>query len=104
MIPSSFSTDSFLSSQCYPQFPTQNGYVTHIYILFKITIQHGFPKPRDESIINHTFKNGDKNIPSNYKTIMTSPLLTNLYITIFGKQDYLMVRKSQKKDKRPRWF
>ena len=46
----------------------------------------GFPTPWTKSLIIHIFKSGDKNDPSNYQTIMITPLLANLYGIILEKK------------------
>ena len=42
-------------------------------------VKQGFPTPLTQSLIIPIFKSGDKNDPSNYLTIMISPLLAKLY-------------------------
>jgi hypothetical protein len=39
-----------------------------------------------QSLIAPIFKNGDRNIPSNYRTIMISPILDKLYGIILEKK------------------
>ena len=53
--------------------------IPHIHKLFNLAVKQGFPKPQTQSLIVPIFKNGDKNIPSNYTTIMISPILAKLY-------------------------
>ena len=52
----------------------------HIHKLFNEAVKQGFPKPWNQSLIIPIFKSGDKNNPSNYQTIMISPLLAKLYV------------------------
>ena len=40
----------------------------------------------EQRLILHIFKSGDKNDPSNYRTIMISPLLSKLYGIILEKK------------------
>jgi hypothetical protein len=44
--------------------------IPHIHKLFNSAVKKGFPKPWTQSLIVPIFKNGDKNIPSNYRTIL----------------------------------
>jgi hypothetical protein len=39
-----------------------------------------------QSLIVPIFKNGDRNVPSNYRTIMISPILANLSGIILEKK------------------
>ena len=52
--------------------------IPHIHKLFKIVVKQGFPTPWNQGLIIPIFKSGDKNVPSNYQTIMISPLLAKL--------------------------
>ena len=52
--------------------------IPHIHKLFNQAVKQGFPKPWIESLIIPIFKSGDTNNPSNYLTIMISPLLSKL--------------------------
>jgi hypothetical protein len=56
--------------------------IPHIYNLFTLTIYQGFQKPWTQSLIVAIFKSGDNNNPSNYSTIMISPNLAKLYVSI----------------------
>jgi hypothetical protein len=47
--------------------------IPHIHKLFNLAVKQGFPKPWTQSLIVPIFKNGDRNIPSNYKTITIKP-------------------------------
>ena len=60
--------------------------IPHIHKLFKLAVKKGFPKPWMQSFIVPFFKNGDKNIFSNYRTIMISPILAKLYGIILEKK------------------
>ena len=53
--------------------------IPHIHKLFNLVVKQGFPTPWTQSLIIPAFKSGDKNDPSNYQTIMISPLLAKLY-------------------------
>ena len=53
--------------------------ITHIHKLFNLAVKQWFPTPWTQSLIIPIFKSGDKNDPSNYRTIMISPLLAKLY-------------------------
>jgi hypothetical protein len=48
--------------------------IPHIHKLFNLAIQQGFPKPWTQSLIVPIFKSGDKRNPSNYRTIIISPI------------------------------
>ena len=56
--------------------------IPHIHKLFNLAVKQGFPTPWTKSLIIPIFKSGDKNNPSNYQTIMISPLLAKLYSII----------------------
>ena len=58
----------------------------HIHKLFNQAVKQGFPKPWAQSLIIPIFKSGDTNNPSNYRTIMISPLLAKLYGIILEKK------------------
>ena len=60
--------------------------IPHIHKLFNLAFKKGFPKPWTQSLIVHIFKNGDKNIPSNYRMIMISPILAKFYGIILEKK------------------
>jgi hypothetical protein len=51
--------------------------------LFNLLVKKGFPKPWTQSPIVHVFKICHKSSPSNYRTIMISPLLSKIYISVF---------------------
>jgi hypothetical protein len=52
-----------------------------------------------QSLIVPIFKNGDRNIPSNYRTIMISPILAKLYGIILEKKISLWLEIHGKRDK-----
>jgi hypothetical protein len=60
--------------------------IPHIHKLFNLEVKHGFPKPWTQRLIVPILKNGDRDIPSNYKTIMISPILAKLYGIILEKK------------------
>jgi hypothetical protein len=60
--------------------------IPHIHKLFNLAVKQGFPKPLMQSLIVPIFKNGDKNIPSNYRPIMISPILAKIYGIILEKK------------------
>ena len=60
--------------------------ILHIHKLFNIAVKQGFPTPWTQSLIIPIYKSGDKNDPSNYQTIMISPLLAKLYGIILEKK------------------
>jgi hypothetical protein len=60
--------------------------IPHIHKLFNLAVKKSFPKPLTQSLIFPIFKNGDKNIPSNYRTIMISPILAKLDGIILEKK------------------
>ena len=77
--------------------------IPHIHKIFNLAVKKGFPKPWMQSLIVPIFKNGEKNIPSNDRTIMINPILAKLYgiiskknislwIEIHGKTDKIQVR------------
>jgi len=53
--------------------------IPHIHNLFNLEFKQSFHKPWTQSLIVTIFKSGDKNHTSNYRTIMISPILSNLY-------------------------
>jgi hypothetical protein len=52
-----------------------------------------------QSLILPIFKNGDKNIPSNYRTIMISSILAKLYGIILEKKISIWLESHGKRDK-----
>jgi hypothetical protein len=73
--------------------------IPHIHKLFNLVVKQGFPKPWMKSLIVPIFKNGDRNIPSNYRTIMISPILAKLYGIILEKKISLWLESHGKRDK-----
>ena len=55
-------------------------------LLFNLVVKQRFPTPWTQSLIIPILKNGDKNDPSNYRTIMISPLLAKLYGIILERK------------------
>ena len=58
----------------------------YIHKLFTVVVKQVFPTPWTQSLIIPIFKSADKNDPSNYRTIMISPLLAKLYGIILEKK------------------
>ena len=54
--------------------------------LFNQAMKQEFPKPWTQSIIIPILKSEDTDNPSNYRTIMISPLLARLYGIILEKK------------------
>jgi hypothetical protein len=73
--------------------------IPHIHKLFNLAVKQGFPKPWMQSLIFPIFKNGDRNIPSNYRTIIISPILSNLYGIILKKKINLWLESHSKSAK-----
>jgi hypothetical protein len=65
--------------------------IPHIHKLFNLAVKQGFPKAYMQILIVPIFKNGDRNIPSNYKTVMIRPILANLYGVILEKKITLWI-------------
>jgi hypothetical protein len=53
--------------------------ISHIHKLFNLEAKQGFPKPWTQSLIASIFKIVDRNILSNYRTIMISLILAKFY-------------------------
>ena len=53
--------------------------IPHIHKLFILAVKKGFPTPWTQSLVIPIFKSGYKNDPSNYQSIMISPLIAKLY-------------------------
>ena len=47
--------------------------ISYIHKLFNLALKQGFPTLWTQSLIIPIFKSGDKNDPSNYRTIMITP-------------------------------
>ena len=60
--------------------------IPYLHKLLNLAVTHGFPWLWTQSLIVPIFKNGDKSIPSNYKTIMVSHILAKLYGPILEKK------------------
>jgi hypothetical protein len=60
--------------------------IHNIHKLFNLAVKQGFPKPWMQSLMAPIFKNGDRNIPSSYRTIMISSILAKLYGIILEKK------------------
>jgi hypothetical protein len=73
--------------------------IPHIHKLFNLTTKHSFPKPWTQRLIVHILKNGDSNIPSNYRTILISPILVKLYVIILEKKIILWLEMHGKTSK-----
>jgi hypothetical protein len=73
--------------------------IPHIHKLFNLAVNKGFPKPWMKKIIVPIFKNGDKNIPSNYRTIMISLILAKLYGIILEKKISIWLESHGKRAK-----
>jgi hypothetical protein len=73
--------------------------IPHIHELFNLVVKKGFPKPWMQSLIVPIFKNGDRNIPSNYRTIMISLILAKLYGIILEKKISLWLESHGKRAK-----
>jgi hypothetical protein len=73
--------------------------IPHIHKLFNLAVKQGFPKPWMQSLIVPIFKNGDRNIPSNYRTILISPILAKLYGIILEKKISLWLESHGKRAK-----
>jgi len=59
--------------------------IPHIQKLLNQVVKQGFHKPWTQCLIIPNFKNRDTNNPSNYRTIMISPLLAKLYAIILER-------------------
>jgi hypothetical protein len=73
--------------------------IPHIHKLFNLAVKHAFPKPWTQILMVPIFKNGDRNIPSNYSTIMISPILAKLYEIILEKKISLWLESHGKRAK-----
>jgi hypothetical protein len=52
-----------------------------------------------QSLIVPNFRSGDRNIPSNYRTIIISPFLANFYGIVLEKKISLWIESHGKRDK-----
>ena len=73
--------------------------IPHIHKLFNQAVKQGFPKPWTHSLIIPIFKSGDTKNPSNYRTIMISPLLGKLYGIILEKKINIWLEREGKQAK-----
>ena len=73
--------------------------IPHIHKLFNQAIKQGFLKPWTRSLIIPIFKSGDTNNPSNYRTIMISPLLAKLYGIILERKLSIWLESEGKRAK-----
>jgi hypothetical protein len=73
--------------------------IPHIHKLFNLAVKQGFPKPWTQSLIVPIFKNGDRKIPSNYRTIVISPILAKIYGIILENKINLWLESHGKRDK-----
>ena len=73
--------------------------IPHIHKLFNLAVNQWFPTPWTQCLIIPIFKSGNKNDPSNYWTIMISPLLAMLYGIIFEKEINEWLKTEGKRDK-----
>jgi hypothetical protein len=73
--------------------------ISNLHKLFNLAIQQGFQKPWTQSLIVPIFKSGDKNNPSNYRTIMIIPILAKLYISIFENKISTWIESNGKRAK-----
>lgn len=73
--------------------------IPHIHKLFNLAVKQGFPTPWTKSLIIPIFKSGDKNNPSNYRTIMISPLLAKLYGVILEKKMSIWLEREGRRAK-----
>jgi len=61
-------------------------FIPHIHKLFNLALNKGFHKPSTQSLIVPIFKSGDKINPSNYMTVIISPIFAKLYGIILEKK------------------
>jgi hypothetical protein len=73
--------------------------IPHIHKLFNLAVNKGFPKPWTQSLIVLIFKNGDRKISSNYRTIIIIMILVKLYRTILEKKISLWPESHDKRAK-----
>ena len=64
-----------------------------------MAFKKGFPTPWTQSLIIPIFKSGDKNDPSNYRSIMIIPLLAKLYSIILEKKINQWIQMEDKQAK-----
>jgi hypothetical protein len=73
--------------------------IHHMHQFFNLAVRQGFPKPWMQSLIVPIFKNGDNNVPSNYRTIMISPILAKLYEIVLEKKISIWLESHGKRAK-----
>jgi hypothetical protein len=73
--------------------------IPHIHKFSNLAIKQGFPKPWTKSLIVPIFKSGDKSNPSNYRTIMISPILSKLYGSILENKVSIWLESHRKRAK-----
>ena len=73
--------------------------IPHLHKLVNLVVKYGFPKIWTQSLIVPIFKNGDKSIPSNYRTIMISDILAKIYGLILEKNLSLCIENHGKRAK-----
>jgi len=73
--------------------------IHHLHKLFNLAVKQNFPKPWNQSLIVPIFKCGDKSNPSNYRTIMISPILSKLYGSILEKNISIWLENHRKRAK-----
>ena len=73
--------------------------IPHVHKLFNLAVKRSFPKPWTQNLIVLIFKNWDRNIPSNYRTIMISPILAKFYGIILEKKINLWLESHGKRAK-----
>lgn len=73
--------------------------IMQIHNLLNFAVTHGIPKLWMQRLIVPIFKSGDKNVPSNYRTIMISHILVKLYGMILEKNISTWLEIHGKRDK-----
>ena len=73
--------------------------IPHIHKIFNLAVNQGFPKPCMQRLVGHILKNGDRKIPSSYRTIMISLILAKLYGIILEKKISLWLESHGKRYK-----
>jgi hypothetical protein len=70
--------------------------IRHFHNLFNIVVKKGFPKIWIKSLTVHILKSSEKNNPSNYTTIVISPLIAKFYSIILEKKINLWLENHDK--------
>lgn len=73
--------------------------IPHLHKILNLALKRGFPKPWMQIPIVPIFKNGDKSVPINYKTIMINHTLAKLYGLILEKKIRLWIENHGKRAK-----